>query len=150
DIVIIPNPPHCKRIRITNCPKAEKSLPVSNTINPVTQVAEVEVKRALIKPILFAVLEAEGRLRRIVPIVITTKNPNTNTLGSLLFFLGLSMLFPLLYAFYYQETVINAFILSMAITSLSGLLLWKYFSSKEPIGHKEGFAIATLGWIFAA
>jgi len=60
------------------------------------------------------------------------------------------MLFPLLYAIYYQETVINAFLLSMVITSLSGLLLWKYFSSKDPIGHKEGFAIATLGWIFAA
>ncbi|MEE8564692.1 MAG: TrkH family potassium uptake protein [Atribacterota bacterium] len=73
-----------------------------------------------------------------------------NTLGSLLFFLGLSMLFPLLYAIYYQETVINAFILSMSITSLSGFLLWKYFSSKEPIGHKEGFAIAALGWILAA
>lgn len=60
------------------------------------------------------------------------------------------MLFPLLYAIYYQEPVINAFIISMAITSLSGLLLWKFFSSKEPIGHKEGFAIATLGWILAA
>jgi len=73
-----------------------------------------------------------------------------NTLGSLLFFLGLSMLFPLLYAVYYQEPVINAFLFSMAITSLSGLLLWKFYSSKEPIGHKEGFAIAALGWIFAA
>ncbi|HAJ32628.1 MAG TPA: potassium transporter, partial [Candidatus Atribacteria bacterium] len=73
-----------------------------------------------------------------------------NTLGSLLFFLGLSMLFPLLYAVYYQESVINAFILSMAITSLSGLLLWKFFPSKDPIGHKEGFAIAALGWILAA
>lgn len=73
-----------------------------------------------------------------------------NTLGSLLFFLGLSMLFPLLYAVYYQEAVIKAFIFSMVITSLSGLLLWKIFSSKEPIGHKEGFAIATLGWILAA
>lgn len=60
------------------------------------------------------------------------------------------MLFPLLYAIYYQEPVINAFIISMAITSLSGLLLWKFFSPKEPIGHKEGFAIATLGWILAA
>jgi trk system potassium uptake protein TrkH len=60
------------------------------------------------------------------------------------------MLFPLLYAVYYQESVINAFILSMAITSLSGLLLWKFFPSKDPIGHKEGFAIAALGWILAA
>ena len=86
DIVIIPNPPHCKRIRITNCPKIEKSLPVSSTINPVTQVAEVAVKRALIKPMLLAVPEAEGRLRRIVPIVITTKNPDTNTCGGDIFF----------------------------------------------------------------
>ena len=73
-----------------------------------------------------------------------------NTLGSLLFFLGLSMLFPLLYAIYYQEAVINTFVLSMAITSISGFLLWKFFPSKEPISHKEGFVIATLGWILAA
>jgi hypothetical protein len=79
DIVIIPNPPHCKRISITNCPKVEKSFPVSRTINPVTQVAEVAVKRALIKPILFAVLEAAGRLRSIVPTAIAERNPNANT-----------------------------------------------------------------------
>lgn len=73
-----------------------------------------------------------------------------NTLGNLLFFLGLSMLFPLLYAIYHQEIVINTFLLSMAITSLSGFLLWKFFPSNEPIGHKEGFAVAALGWILAA
>lgn len=78
DIVIIPNPPHCMSIRIINCPKVEKSFGVSNTINPVTQVAEVAVKRALIKPILFAVLEAAGRLRSIVPTAITEKKPNAN------------------------------------------------------------------------
>ncbi|GAH66532.1 unnamed protein product, partial [marine sediment metagenome] len=60
------------------------------------------------------------------------------------------MLFPLLYAVYYREPAINAFVLSMAITSSSGLLLWKFFPSKDPIGHKEGFAIAALGWILAA
>jgi len=73
-----------------------------------------------------------------------------STLGSLLFFLGLSMLFPLLYAIYYKEAVINTFILSMSITSLSGLLLWKSFPSKDPIGIKEGFTVVTLGWILAA
>jgi len=86
DIVIIPNPPHCKRIRITNCPKVEKSFPVSSTINPVTQVAEVAVKRALIKPTLFPVLEAAGILRRIAPIIITVRNPNNNTCGGDSFF----------------------------------------------------------------
>ncbi len=73
-----------------------------------------------------------------------------NTLGSLLFYLGLSMIFPLIYAIHYQEQVINAFILSIIITTLSGLLLRKFSSSEEPIGPKEGFAISTLGWIFAA
>jgi hypothetical protein len=86
DIVIIPNPPHCKSIRIINCPKVEKSFPVSRTINPVTQVGEVAVKRALIKPILFPVLEAAGRLRSMVPIIITVRNPNNNTCGGESFF----------------------------------------------------------------
>lgn len=73
-----------------------------------------------------------------------------NTIGNILFFLGLSIIFPLIYAIYYQEQVINAFILSMIITTASGLLLRKFFPSKEPIGPKEGFAIATFGWISAA
>jgi hypothetical protein len=60
-IDIMPKPPICMKIRIMNCPKEEKSFPVSRTVNPVTQVAEVTVKRALIKSILFPVLEAVGR-----------------------------------------------------------------------------------------
>jgi len=52
---------------------------VSKTINPVTQVAEVAVKRALIKPTLLPVLEAAGRLRSIVPMIITVRNPNSKT-----------------------------------------------------------------------
>jgi len=41
-------------------------------------VAEVAVKRALIKPILSLVLDAAGKQSRIVPIEITIKNPNNN------------------------------------------------------------------------
>jgi len=78
------------------------------------------------------------------------RNIVLNTLGSVLIFLGLSMVFPLIYAFYYQEKVVNTFIFSMIITTLSGFLLQKIFPSQEPIGPKEGFAISTLGWIFAA
>lgn len=73
-----------------------------------------------------------------------------NTLGNLLFYLGLTMVFPLLYAIYYKEPVINAFVLSLLITVVSGLLLKKFFSPREPIGIKEGFAVATSGWILAA
>jgi len=78
------------------------------------------------------------------------RNIVLNTLGSVLIFLGLSMVFPLIYAFYYQEKVVNAFIFSMIITTLSGFSLQKIFPSQEPIGPKEGFAISTLGWVFAA
>lgn len=38
----------------------------------------------------------------------------------------------------------------MAITIISGLLFYYIFSSKEEIGRKDGFAIATFGWIIAA
>jgi len=60
------------------------------------------------------------------------------------------MFFPLLYALYYQENAANAFILSMLITIITGILLKKLFSSAESIGIKEGFAIAGLGWIIVA
>ena len=74
-----------------------------------------------------------------------------NTLGSLIFFLGISMVFPLFYAIYYQEGhTIYALMASMIITMLSGLFLKHYFIPENGIGRKEGFAIATLGWIFAA
>jgi len=73
-----------------------------------------------------------------------------NTLGNLLLFLGISMIFPLLYALYYHEKAINAFILSIIITITAGIVLKKSFSPLEPIGIKEGFAIACLGWIIAA
>lgn len=73
-----------------------------------------------------------------------------NTLGNLLVFLGISMVFPLFYAIYYHEKAINAFIISMVITMITGFILKKVFSPLEPIRIKEGFAIASLGWIICA
>jgi len=73
-------------MRIISCPKVEKSFGVSSTINPVTQVAEVAVKRESIKPMLFPLLEAEGRLRSKAPIIITIRKPNNNTWGGESFF----------------------------------------------------------------
>ncbi len=76
-----------------------------------------------------------------------------STLGILIFFLGISMVFPLFYAIYYRENLsIYAFVSSMIITILSGLFLQHAFKPEDGdgIGRKEGFAIATLGWILAA
>ena len=61
------------------------------------------------------------------------------------------MIFPLFYALYYQENnAIYAFTASIIITSLSGWFLKHTFVPENSIGRKEGFAIATLGWILAA
>jgi hypothetical protein len=69
------------RMRITKCPKEEKSFPVSRTINPVSLVAEVAVKRALIKPTMLPLLEAAGRLRSKAPVIITKRYPNNIICG---------------------------------------------------------------------
>lgn len=46
--VMIPRPPTCIRIRRTDCPNPLKDVPVSTTVSPVTQTAEVAVKIALV------------------------------------------------------------------------------------------------------
>ena len=51
DMVIMPNPPICISVRIIICPNNVKCNPVSYTISPVTQVAEVEVNTAPRKPL---------------------------------------------------------------------------------------------------
>ena len=60
------------------------------------------------------------------------------------------MIIPLLYAIYYQEKAVNAFLISIVFTLISGFLLKIIFSSSETIGIKEGFAVASLGWILSA
>lgn len=77
-------------------------------------------------------------------------NTVLNTIGNILVFLGLSMVLPLVWGIWYQEEVINVFIFSIIITTAAGLFLKKFFPSEGPIGPKEGFAIATFGWISAA
>jgi hypothetical protein len=47
--VMIPSPPIWISIRIIICPGTVKASPVVTTVNPVTQTADVDVKRASIK-----------------------------------------------------------------------------------------------------
>jgi len=76
DSVMMPKPPNWIRNRITHCPKRLKALPVSTTVRPVTQTAEVAVKRAFMKPRRWPV-EAEGNIRSKVPTAISRMNPPT-------------------------------------------------------------------------
>lgn len=73
-----------------------------------------------------------------------------STTGSVLILLGTSMVLPLICGILYGEELTRAFLLSIIITVGSGFSLKKLFPSTEAIGPKEGFAIATFGWILAA
>lgn len=72
-------------------------------------------------------------------------------LGALIFFLGLTMIFPLLFSLYYRDGDSWALILSAAITTGMGAFLFLIFQgATQDISHREGFVIVTLGWASAA
>ena len=70
--VMIPSAPICISPRITNCPNPEKSLPVSSTIRPVTQTADVAVNRAFTKPMDLPDLADIGRSSSSAPTRMAT------------------------------------------------------------------------------
>ncbi len=71
-----------------------------------------------------------------------------NVLGILLFFFGLTMIFPLLVGFYYRDQNLIPLLSSMTITILAGLILYFIFrkAGVEIIGQREGMAIVAVGW----
>jgi trk system potassium uptake protein TrkH len=72
-------------------------------------------------------------------------------LGALIFFLGLTMVFPILFSLYYRDGDLYAFLISAAITTLTGACLFLSFRRVvREISHREGFAIVTFGWASAA
>jgi trk system potassium uptake protein TrkH len=74
-----------------------------------------------------------------------------NILGFLYLFLSLTMIFPLMVSFIYSDGCSNAFLSSIAITALSGAILYFMFpSQKKELSHRDGFSIVTLGWSTAA
>jgi len=56
---------------------------VGSTVKPVTQVAEVAVKRASTKGVTLLLLEETGNINRIVPRNITNKKLNNKVTGGL-------------------------------------------------------------------
>lgn len=74
-----------------------------------------------------------------------------NLLGFLNLILAGSMGLPLLVNWIYGEPHARSFILSIAITAFSGLLLMLFFKrSPRDLTHREGFAIVAFGWIIVS
>ncbi len=72
-------------------------------------------------------------------------------IGILIFFLGLSMIAPLLASLWYSDGGLLPILYSLAITSGSGLVLFLPLKIEEypSLSQREGMAIVTLGWLSA-
>jgi trk system potassium uptake protein TrkH len=77
--------------------------------------------------------------------------PILNFLGLLVLFLGLSMAVPLAVSMVFEDGGADALALSMAASSVAGLLLFLSTRSREEVqlGHRDGAAIVALGWALA-
>ena len=69
-------------------------------------------------------------------------------IGTLIFFFGLTMIFPLAIGLYYHENNVAALLESMGITVICGLLLYLVFRNDQAdvISQREGMAIVAVGW----
>ncbi|MCD6185737.1 MAG: TrkH family potassium uptake protein [Deltaproteobacteria bacterium] len=70
------------------------------------------------------------------------------TIGMLIFYLGLSMLFPLICGLFYKDNSLIPLSKSFGITVFAGSLLFLFFrkARTESITHREGIAIVAIGW----
>lgn len=77
----------------------------------------------------------------------------TRYVGIVTFFLGLTFVFPLVFAFFYKDGDANAFLISMALTlfvGAAGFFLTRSVEKSDYIGQREAMAIVALGWTAVA
>ncbi|MCD6273796.1 MAG: TrkH family potassium uptake protein [Deltaproteobacteria bacterium] len=72
----------------------------------------------------------------------------TKTIGILILYLGLSMLFPLICGLFYKDNSLMPIAKSIGITVCAGSALFLFFRNTraESISHREGIAIVAIGW----
>lgn len=71
-----------------------------------------------------------------------------SVLGTLLRFLGLMMIVPLLVAFYYHESPLP-FLIGIGLTEITGIYLWSSYKSDDDWKLREAFAIVAFSWLAA-
>lgn len=74
-----------------------------------------------------------------------------HVVGILTLFLGLTMVFPLLFGLYYQDESVVPLLKSIAVTLGSGLVLYFLFrrAKGEIMSHREGMGVVAIGWTAA-
>jgi trk system potassium uptake protein TrkH len=73
-----------------------------------------------------------------------------NILSGLFVIMGITMLIPIGLAYAYGEPDLNGFLWSMLICILLGGPVWLITRKSKSLTNKDGFAIVTFTWIFAA
>jgi len=69
-------------------------------------------------------------------------------LGILLMIFSVTLLPPAFIALYYQDGMVNGFLLAAASTFFSGLVLWlPFYREKHQLRTRDGFLIVTLFWV---
>ena len=71
-----------------------------------------------------------------------------NIIGILIFFFGLTMIFPLIVGLLYGDQSVVPLLKSVGITVLTGSILYLVFRKVEAavINQREGMAIVAVGW----
>ncbi|MGD9487980.1 MAG: TrkH family potassium uptake protein [Calditrichaceae bacterium] len=73
-----------------------------------------------------------------------------NILSALLLFLAISLTFPAVIAYFYDEGDFNSFIFTIILTFILGLAGFFTSRTKTELKIKDGFLIVTFGWILFA
>ena len=89
--VIKPSPPTSIKRAITACPKPVQWVAVLTKVSPVTHVALVDVKNAVIKLVRSPLTVAQGKSSNSVPLTMTSRNPRVRILGNEYFRLLISI-----------------------------------------------------------
>ena len=71
DAVMMPSPPSCMRMTMNQCPVLVNVEDISTMDSPVTQTADIDVKKASMK--LMGRVVDSGRIRRAVPMAISKR-----------------------------------------------------------------------------
>ena len=91
--VMKPSPPTSIKRAITACPNTVQWVAVLTRVRPVTQVALVDVKNAVIKLVWAPLTVAQGKSSSRVPLAITSRKPSVRILGNEYFRLLISITF---------------------------------------------------------
>lgn len=69
-------------------------------------------------------------------------------LGAFTFFIGLSLLIPIIIALHFGEDAWRGFLISASIAMVVGILMYHLFKPEKEVQLRDGFILVTITWLF--